>query len=394
MIYRRHRAHCRLRRRGRRAWSCDCPIWFDARIGGKRILKSMNMTGWQEAQELAGQWEKQGPAGGNCEPAALTQRQQDISLEHAWENFLARAKTRNLRPATIYKYELLSRQMKAFGGRHGIHSLRDFTLDVLEQFQAGWKEGSAISRDKKLERLKAFFRAAHIRHWVDEDPAAPMQGPKAILRPTLPFTREEMARILAATTAYPDKSGKLGRPNAIRLRAFCLLLRFSGVRIGDAVSLRPEMLDGNKLFLYTSKTGAPVHLILPEFVTEALRTMPRLSERYLFWTGNSTLHTAIGIWQRSLRSLFRLARVENGYAHRFRDTFSVELLLSGVPIEQVSVLLGHGSSRVTSAHYNPWVRSRQEQLNRDLQRAWSQDPLVLLEERVTEQLQCDPEQVN
>jgi len=49
-----------------------------------------------------------------------------------------------------------------------------------------------------------------------------------------------------------------------------------------------------------------------------------------------------------------------------------------VPLDRVSVLLGHSSIRVTERHYAPWVRSRQEQLEADLQRAWSQDPLVLM----------------
>jgi hypothetical protein len=49
-----------------------------------------------------------------------------------------------------------------------------------------------------------------------------------------------------------------------------------------------------------------------------------------------------------------------------------------VPLERVSVLLGHCSIRVTERHYAPWVRSRQEQLEADLQRAWSQDPVALM----------------
>jgi len=89
--------------------------------------------------------------------------------------------------------------MVAFAEKRKLASLRDFTLDVLEQFQAEWKEGP-LSSAKKLERLKAFFRAAHIRRWVDEDPASAMQGPKVRLRPTLPFTQEEMAKLLAAIT--------------------------------------------------------------------------------------------------------------------------------------------------------------------------------------------------
>jgi integrase len=37
----------------------------------------------------------------------------------------------------------------------------------------------------------------------------------------------------------------------------------------------------------------------------------------------------------------------------FRETFGVELLLAGIPIERVSVLLGHQSVKVTEKHYNP-----------------------------------------
>jgi integrase len=33
-----------------------------------------------------------------------------------------------------------------------------------------------------------------------------------------------------------------------------------------------------------------------------------------------------------------------------------------MPLDQVSVLLGHQSIRVTEKHYSPWVKARQEQL--------------------------------
>jgi hypothetical protein len=59
------------------------------------------------------------------------------------------------------------------------------------------------------------------------------------------------------------------------------------------------------------------------------------------------------------------------------------LLLAGIPLERVSILLGHSSVRITERHYAPWVRARQEQLEADLQRAWSEDPVVLLETKGT-----------
>jgi len=46
------------------------------------------------------------------------------------------------------------------------------------------------------------------------------------------------------------------------------------------------------------------------------------------------------------------------------------LLLAGVPIERVSILLGHQSVRITEKHYAPWVRARQEQLEADVRKTW------------------------
>jgi integrase len=79
------------------------------------------------------------------------------------------------------------------------------------------------------------------------------------------------------------------------------------------------------------------------------------------------------------RDLFKLACVDGGHAHRFRDTFSISLLQSGVPLDRVSILLGHRNVCVTEKHYSAWVRERQEQLEADVARAWSEDPIVLLQ---------------
>jgi hypothetical protein len=48
-------------------------------------------------------------------------------------------------------------------------------------------------------------------------------------------------------------------------------------------------------------------------------------------------------------------------------------------MERVAVLLGHQSAKITERHYALWVRLRQEQLEEDVSRVWSSDPLVLLE---------------
>jgi hypothetical protein len=70
-------------------------------------------------------------------------------------------------------------------------------------------------------------------------------------------------------------------------------------------------------------------------------------------------------WQRTLRGVFEQAGIPDGHAHRFRDTLAVELPQADIPMERVSVLLGHNSIKVTEKHYSPWVRARQEQLEAD-----------------------------
>jgi len=155
-----------------------------------------------------------------------------------------------------------------------------------------------------------------------------------------------------------------------------------------------DRIDGDKLFLYTQKTGVPVHCVLPAFVARELEAAPKSREGYFFWTGKSKLHSAIGKWQRRLQNLFTLAEVKGGHAHRFRDTFAVELLLTGVPLERVSVLLSHQSIRITERHYSPWVRLRQDQLEQDLRRAWSEDPLALMQSKGTPRVHRDKRAIN
>jgi integrase len=109
---------------------------------------------------------------------------------------------------------------------------------------------------------------------------------------------------------------------------------------------------------------------LPPTTVEALNQSPSDNLKYFFWNGNCLPTSAVKIWERTFETVFEKAKIPDGTIHRFRDTFAVELLLKGVPIEQVSVLLGHSSLRVTEKHYSPWVRARQQQLEQSVRLAW------------------------
>jgi len=107
-------------------------------------------------------------------------------------------------------------------------------------------------------------------------------------------------------------------------------------------------------------------LPLPQVVLDELEKLPDPP----FWNRTGKITSAVGVWERTLKRLFEIAGIEGGHAHRLRDTFAVELLKKGTPLESVSVLLGHSSPAVTAKHYNPWVQSRQLLLEQFVRNTW------------------------
>jgi len=334
-------------------------------------------------------WEQSGS------PALVAERE-PVLIETACEDFLQNARARGLKDSTIYKYRLLlacrekpadepqtrkqtrkrSPSLQEFARDRGLRFLPELDLPSLRKFRASCANEN-FSAQKKLESLRTFFRFAQANGWITENAAAKLER-QTVRRPqVLPYTRDEMVSILAACNRYTDNYGRTGQENARRLRALVLLLRYSGLRISDAVGLERERIAGGKLLLYTAKTGTLVSCPLHNVVTEALDAVLGTNEKYFFWSGESKLKSAVSVWQEALARLFRLAKVRAGHAHRFRHTFAVELLLAGVPMERVSMLLGHSSTRITEKHYAAWVRARQEQLEADVRASWALESSLL-----------------
>ncbi len=53
---------------------------------------------------------------------------------------------------------------------------------------------------------------------------------------------------------------------------------------------------------------------------------------------------------------------------------AVEWFDAGIPLEEVSRLLGHSSIRTTEKHYARWVKSRQDRLDALLIATWKELP--------------------
>jgi integrase len=332
-----------------RKWKkCQCPVWVQGTLRGQWIKKTLGIRNWESAQRIIREWEA----------GAISA----IVMKDACDRFYADGMARGLGEAHLGKYRLIMAELKNWFGERAVSGI---TSDELREYRESWKM-APVSAAKKLERVRSFFKFCLESAWIGSNPARMLKPPKVKASPTLPFTEGELVKIFAAIEKYPVK-GIYGEGNRTRLQAMTLLLRYSGLRIGDAACLRTDALKGDKLFVTTQKTGVKVFLPLPDFVVKALDKVK--GDEFVFWSGEGNKKSTVGDWQRSFRKLFEIAKIE-GNPHRFRDTFAVDLLSHGVSIEHVSVLLGHSSIRVTEKHYAPWVKSRQESLERDVRRIW------------------------
>jgi integrase len=328
-------------------------VWIEGTLEGKFLRRSLKTRSWTRATVLLRELEDGGAA-------------RKITIAQATDSFLADAKARKLRPPSLYKYELLFRQLREFADKEGLRYVAELDVDTVRRFRASWTNRNFGAR-VKTENLRSLFRFCVESGWIKTNPAKDLKSPQTMDSPTMPFTESEMDAILKACDEYAGR----GRKNAPPLKALVLLLRYSGLRIQDAVTLARERISDDTLFLYTQKTGVPVRIPLPPDCIAALNEIP--ASQYFFWTGEGLSRTRARNFQAIFAKVFKKAGVVRGHAHRLRDTFATGLLLAGVPMERVSVLLGHKSIRVTERHYSAWSAARQEQIESDVRRTWKNE---------------------
>jgi hypothetical protein len=89
-----------------------------------------------------------------------------------------------------------------------------------------------------------------------------------------------MERIIAALDRYPDNYGRVLGENAGRLRGLVYVMRWAGLAIRDAVTLRRDAIKDGKLFLRRAKTGERVWCPLPDWAVSMLDTIVGTSPDY------------------------------------------------------------------------------------------------------------------
>jgi len=304
-------------------------------------------------------------------PVAVTEGQ---PLEAAVDVFIQDKKNQGVTAKVVGKYTRELARLKEFCELRSVYTVQGITRELLTGYCATWPEAypASLTRAKVRERLRSFLRFCFQAEWLAGIPAvSPVQVDQA---PTLPLTAAEYAKLLDTTYATFADEPERGP----RVRALIQLMRHSGLAIRDALTLKREEIIHDKtkglyrIVTVRQKTGTHVSVPIPPQVAQEILAVANGNPVYVFWSGKGAEESATKNWAKYLGRLFDDAKITSGHmrSHRLRDTFAVDLLGKGVPLEEVSKLLGHESIKITERSYAKWVKGRQDRLDSLVSATW------------------------
>lgn len=186
-----------------------------------------------------------------------------------------------------------------------------------------------------LKAVRGLFRWAALAGLLDDDPTKGIPGFSQRTNGFSTWTEDDVARFEAR---WP-----IGTPERL---AFAIL-RYTGLRRGDAAALGPRHVRRDVIEIATAKTGAVVRLKMPRAM-RAIIAASRTGARSFVCTAAGEPYT-----KESFGNLFRDACAAAGVAgsaHGLRKFRAVEFAASGASERELDALFGWSGGRM-AAHY-------------------------------------------
>ena len=348
---------------------CQCRKSLRFFHNGKQQTVSAKTRSWAEAEKAKRKLEDQFKAADPSQPLSsiAVQAESRPTIEKAIELYLSDKLTQGLDPTAYKKHVRELGRLSDFMSKRGRFFPHEIGHTDLTEFRATWANlyPSSLTRSKVQKRLRGFLRYAFHAKMIDQMPV--LSPIKVTEPPTLPLTDAQYAKLLENISTEFKSADRVKR-----LHALIRLMRYSGLAINDAVTLkRTELVRDTRKNIYRvvtsrQKTGVHVSVPIPSDVAEEVKAVMELNGHpdYIFWNRiDGKKKAAVDVWERAFKRAFKAAGMPSGHSHQLRDTFAVELLQRGVPLEEVSKLLGHTSIRTTEKSYAPWVTARQDRLD-------------------------------
>lgn len=260
------------------------------------------------------------------------------TIQTAYDTFLLDCQARNLRPATLNVYRLQIGAFVAFCGDVGRFDLADIDTNLLrtyfvQQQARGLKPATVRSHARCL---RAWLNFCASESFVNRSPFQHIRLPKEDHHKPDALTRDEVQRMIDAAQTQ--------RNRAIiycLLDTGCRLSEFAALRIGDV-----DLSSGAILLRRSTKNRADRTVFLGQRARAELAAYlaetPGLPPDAPLWRTDDNKHLQpIGL-QTMLRRLGRRVGV-HANAHKWRKTFALWSLRSGIDLFALQGLMGHST---------------------------------------------------
>jgi len=275
----------------------------------------------------------------------------------------------SLKPKTAVKYRFVAQRFATFLERRAIVKPAEITAAILAEYIADRSTDTHPTRTipignegikSDLRCLRRFFRFAVGNEYMPSNPIRQRQLNSGVSS-SAPFSQEEVSRMLRQAR---DRASKPQRGAPINLYPILLTFLRTGLRISDVIRFPKTAINAaaGQIILTTQKRGKVVYIPLTADLQAALEahaatlTPAQARSPWLFSTASGKPIANLDAY---LRRFWSQAGICEAHAHRFRDTFAVELLEHGASLYDVAKILGI-THAVAERHYTPYVKSLQE----------------------------------
>jgi site-specific recombinase XerD len=258
------------------------------------------------------------------------------SLKGAIDKFLTHLKNENRSSNTIIAYENDLKQLVGFVEPKNITGVDQIKTDHIKAFKNHLlkeKEYTKKTVSRKLNSIKSFFRFLTDSGVIKQDPADNITHPKI---------KQKLPRILSPLEYRALRDVCRDDP---RSYAIIELMLQAGLRISEVANLEIVDIQEDKIIIrpYESHDGRviPLNKAAKRAIEDYLEERPKTKKsNNLFITKNGNPLLVRNI-RNSLNRYFKIAEIKDVYVNNLRDTFVVQQLKAGVPLNVVSQIIGH-----------------------------------------------------
>jgi integrase/recombinase XerD len=215
----------------------------------------------------------------------------------------------------------------------GTEQVRAYQVHLLEE-----RKLAAGSLSVVAAALRFLYKITLRRPWNDDD--IPM--PKRPLKLPIVLSPEQVVRFLACVAGTKH-------------RAILTTIYASGLRVSEAVALRPADIDSARMVLRVDqgKGRKDRYVMLSPRLLEVLRDYWRIErpKPWLFPGDGAGRHITKNAVEQACQKAHRACGIDKPVTpHSLRHAFATHLLESGTDVRRIQLLLGHRSLATTSRY--------------------------------------------